>query len=65
MYAVCKPTYTKAGLPVTEINKYTGRPEQVQFWNIDFSKKEELPVQDMEEAKQLYSGFPVLECIKP
>lgn len=62
MYAVCKPTYTKAGLPVTEINKYTGRPEKVQYWSISF-EHEELPVRDMEEAKQLFGGAPVLQWI--
>lgn len=62
MYAVCKPTYTKAGLPVTEINKYTGRPEKVQYWAISF-EHEDIPVQDMEEAKQLYCAHPVLQWI--
>jgi len=63
MYYVCRPTYEKAGNPVTEINKYTGRPEKVQYWTIDLSKFEDLPVKDMEEAKRLYCARPILQWI--
>lgn len=65
MYLVVRPKFTPTGLKETSIDRFSGRAVTKEIYRADFSEHEDIPVQDMEEAKQLFGGHPILQWVRP
>lgn len=64
MYHVIRPKFIPTGQKETSIDRYTGRAVTKEIYRADFSEFEPEPVRDMEHAKELYCGAPVLQWIR-
>lgn len=64
MYAVCKQKYWPTGRKETRIDRFSGRAVTEEIWAADFSEHEDTLVHDLDEAKKLYGGHPILQAVR-
>ena len=64
MYAVCKQRFIPTGQTFTTIDRHSGRAVTAEWMRADFSQHEETLVRDMDEAKRIYGGAPILQAVK-